>query len=309
MNETLLDYRVPTFEDLPEEMHCIIVENGDGPGPVRGQGLRRGLARGRDGGDRHRARRRRRPDDRAAADAGARLAANPGTEGGRDMAEVRRAAVIGTGTMGPGMGAVLARAGIETALYDVSAEALERAKAGASDGRGRSRSPRGAGDGRRVGPLRDRSRRGARGRGLRGRGGAGEARAEARGVPAVRAARCRGRDPRLEHLRHPDHEDRRGLRAPGARRRHALVEPAAPDPDDRGDPGRADRAASRSTRPASWCADSATTRWSRTRCRASSRTASSTRSCASASTSSTAASSTRRASISTSAGASATSWP
>lgn len=47
------------------------------------------------------------------------------------MAEVRRAAVIGTGTMGPGMGAVLARAGIETTLYDVSAEALERAQAGA----------------------------------------------------------------------------------------------------------------------------------------------------------------------------------
>ena len=45
------------------------------------------------------------------------------------MAAVRRAAVIGTGTMGPGMGAVLARAGIETALYDVSSEALERAKA------------------------------------------------------------------------------------------------------------------------------------------------------------------------------------
>jgi 3-hydroxyacyl-CoA dehydrogenase len=32
--------------------------------------------------------------------------------------------------MGPGMGAVLARAGIETALHDVSAEALERARAG-----------------------------------------------------------------------------------------------------------------------------------------------------------------------------------
>ena len=47
------------------------------------------------------------------------------------MAPVRRAAVIGTGTMGPGMGAVLARAGIETALYDVSEEALERAKGGA----------------------------------------------------------------------------------------------------------------------------------------------------------------------------------
>jgi 3-hydroxybutyryl-CoA dehydrogenase/5-formyl-3-hydroxy-2-methylpyridine 4-carboxylate dehydrogenase len=33
--------------------------------------------------------------------------------------------------MGPGMGAVLARAGLETALYDVSPEALERARAGA----------------------------------------------------------------------------------------------------------------------------------------------------------------------------------
>ena len=47
------------------------------------------------------------------------------------MAAVRRAAVIGTGTMGPGMGAVLARCGIEASLYDVSPEALERAKGGA----------------------------------------------------------------------------------------------------------------------------------------------------------------------------------
>lgn len=46
------------------------------------------------------------------------------------MAGFTRAAVIGTGTMGPGMGAVLARAGLETVLYDVSAEALERAEAG-----------------------------------------------------------------------------------------------------------------------------------------------------------------------------------
>jgi 3-hydroxyacyl-CoA dehydrogenase len=46
------------------------------------------------------------------------------------VAELRRAAVIGTGTMGPGMGAVLARSGLETALYDVNAEALERARAG-----------------------------------------------------------------------------------------------------------------------------------------------------------------------------------
>jgi 3-hydroxyacyl-CoA dehydrogenase len=46
------------------------------------------------------------------------------------MGELKRAAIIGTGTMGPGMGAVLARAGIQTALYDVSADALERAKVG-----------------------------------------------------------------------------------------------------------------------------------------------------------------------------------
>jgi 3-hydroxyacyl-CoA dehydrogenase len=56
-----------------------------------------------------------------------RSAAGDATAGGR---AVRRAAVIGTGTMGPGMGAVLARAGVAVALYDVSDEALERSKAG-----------------------------------------------------------------------------------------------------------------------------------------------------------------------------------
>lgn len=45
------------------------------------------------------------------------------------MSTYKRVAVMGTGTMGPGMGAVLARAGMEVALFDVSAEALERAKA------------------------------------------------------------------------------------------------------------------------------------------------------------------------------------
>lgn len=40
------------------------------------------------------------------------------------------AAVMGTGTMGPGMGAVLARAGYQVALHDTSVEALERARAG-----------------------------------------------------------------------------------------------------------------------------------------------------------------------------------
>ncbi len=42
LNETLLDYRVPTFEDLPSEMHCIIVENEDGPGPYGAKGCGEG---------------------------------------------------------------------------------------------------------------------------------------------------------------------------------------------------------------------------------------------------------------------------
>ena len=52
------------------------------------------------------------------------------------MTEIKRAAVIGTGTMGPGMGAVLERAGIQVALHDISEEALERAKQGAELARG-----------------------------------------------------------------------------------------------------------------------------------------------------------------------------
>ncbi len=52
------------------------------------------------------------------------------------MSEIKRAAVIGTGTMGPGMGAVLERAGIDVTLFDVSAEALEKAKVGVEVARG-----------------------------------------------------------------------------------------------------------------------------------------------------------------------------
>lgn len=44
------------------------------------------------------------------------------------MSEPSRAAIIGTGTMGPGMGAVLERAGMRVALYDVDPGALERAE-------------------------------------------------------------------------------------------------------------------------------------------------------------------------------------
>ena len=40
LNPNLVDYRVPTFSDVPEEFHTVLVENGDGPGPygVRGMG-------------------------------------------------------------------------------------------------------------------------------------------------------------------------------------------------------------------------------------------------------------------------------
>ena len=46
------------------------------------------------------------------------------------MSVPKVAAVIGAGTMGPGMAAVLARVGSEVRLYDVSDEILERAKGG-----------------------------------------------------------------------------------------------------------------------------------------------------------------------------------
>jgi 3-hydroxyacyl-CoA dehydrogenase len=46
------------------------------------------------------------------------------------MTAVAKAAIVGTGTMGPGMGAVLERAGVDVALYDVSAEQLEKAAPG-----------------------------------------------------------------------------------------------------------------------------------------------------------------------------------
>ena len=42
LNDTLLDYRIPTFEDLPDEMTCVIVENGDGPGPWGAKGCGEG---------------------------------------------------------------------------------------------------------------------------------------------------------------------------------------------------------------------------------------------------------------------------
>lgn len=49
---------------------------------------------------------------------------------------IRRVAIIGLGTMGPGMAARLARGGIEVAAYDIAPDAIERARAmlAAADG-------------------------------------------------------------------------------------------------------------------------------------------------------------------------------
>ena len=43
MNDTLLDYRIPSFEDMPASMSCTIVENGDGPGPFGAKGCGEGV--------------------------------------------------------------------------------------------------------------------------------------------------------------------------------------------------------------------------------------------------------------------------
>lgn len=42
LNPNLVDYRVPTFEDLPQHLHTILIENGNGPGPFGSKGIGEG---------------------------------------------------------------------------------------------------------------------------------------------------------------------------------------------------------------------------------------------------------------------------
>ena len=42
INPNLIDYRIPTFAEVPEEFHTILVENGDGPGPFGVRGMAEG---------------------------------------------------------------------------------------------------------------------------------------------------------------------------------------------------------------------------------------------------------------------------
>lgn len=46
LNGSLMDYRVPGTCDLPEELHCILIENGDGPGPMGAKGCGEGTFAG-----------------------------------------------------------------------------------------------------------------------------------------------------------------------------------------------------------------------------------------------------------------------
>jgi CO/xanthine dehydrogenase Mo-binding subunit len=42
INPNLVDYKIPTFSDVPEEFHTVLVENGDGPGPFGVRGMAEG---------------------------------------------------------------------------------------------------------------------------------------------------------------------------------------------------------------------------------------------------------------------------
>jgi CO/xanthine dehydrogenase Mo-binding subunit len=42
LNPNLVDYRVPTFEDLPGEFETVLIEFGDGPGPYGSKGVGEG---------------------------------------------------------------------------------------------------------------------------------------------------------------------------------------------------------------------------------------------------------------------------
>ncbi|MDQ2965919.1 MAG: molybdopterin-dependent oxidoreductase, partial [Chloroflexota bacterium] len=46
LNDNLLEYRIPTIEDLPMHSSCVIVENEDGPGPFGAKGCGEGALAG-----------------------------------------------------------------------------------------------------------------------------------------------------------------------------------------------------------------------------------------------------------------------
>ena len=149
-----------------------------------------------------------------------------------------RIAVVGAGLMGHGIAQVFAVAGHDVTVTDaVTGDPRHRRRARCREPRARrSRSVAR----RRPDHHRREPRRGARRRGLRCRGGPRGPRPEARPVRAHEQSSRAGDDPRHEHLGDVGRRDRRARPRSRPRRRHALLEPAAPDPARRGDPGRAD---------------------------------------------------------------------
>ena len=136
------------------------------------------------------------------------------------MTAPRIVGVVGAGTMGAGIAQLAAQSGLETVLHDPVPEALERgvtrieASWSEAPGGGRARAPA---PGRRA--------RGARGLRAHHRG---RARAPgAQGRAAARARRPHRGRPRDEHLVAAGDRGRRSVGLPGARRRDALLQPAA----------------------------------------------------------------------------------
>ncbi len=273
LNDSLLDYRIPSFEDLPDEMTCVIVENGDGPGPVRAKGCGEGALAAVPAAVVN-----------ALADAGVPMTTPPltpervwrrmRTEEGGYVVAVRRAAVIGTGTMGPGMAAVLARAGSDGALR------RQRRGTRAREGRGR---PGGLSPGR----LDRAGNRVARGGSVAFSRPAEGAELVVEAVPEKLELKVEvfrqfeeaiGPRPLSRRTRPVSHDPDRDVAKHPARFVGMHGRTAAPDPDDRGLPG--EQTALATSRPS----DRRRVGYhasSRRRCPASSRTGSSTRSCAS----------------------------
>ena len=206
INDTLLDYRVPTDRGHAGADDRDHRRERRRARPVRGEGLRRGALAATpaaiatalaDAGV---------PHDRASVHARAGVAADPAELRRRQRRHERDQAGGGDrhGTMGPGMGAVLARAGIDVALYDVAAPRRSSGRRSWLElARGRARPPRrrGHGDGGAL-RLRERPRGGARGCRVRARGDPREARARSRSCsPSARGCSPTSGDPRLEHLR------------------------------------------------------------------------------------------------------------
>ena len=42
VNPNLVDYRIPSFSDMPKGFHTVLVENGDGLGPYGSRGMGEG---------------------------------------------------------------------------------------------------------------------------------------------------------------------------------------------------------------------------------------------------------------------------